>query len=81
VRGRFFKIRIAAVDKSIRGTQAHYPIIELCPDDGIPIILETHNPENVGLYGHFGFEVVRTISSPDTDVEQYCMIERPRSSD
>ncbi len=85
VRGRFFRIRIAAVDSSIRGTGTFRrlltPLIEGFDSGKIPIVIETHNPDSAGLYAHFGFELVRTISSPDTDVEQYCMIKRPGSSD
>lgn len=78
VRGRFFRIRIAAVDRSIRGTGAFRrlltPIIEVCNKDRIPIVVETHNPDNVGLYAHFGYELVKTISSPKINIEQFCMI-------
>ena len=39
-------------------------------------MLETHNIKNVGLYEHFGFELVKTIKSEVTPIEQYCMIRK-----
>ncbi|HAA85460.1 MAG TPA: hypothetical protein DCE14_03810 [Kosmotogaceae bacterium] len=81
VRGRFFRIRIAAADRSIRDTGAFRrlltPIIEVCNKDRIPIVIETHNPDNVGLYSHFGFKLVKTISSPRINIEQFCIIRPP----
>ena len=81
IRGRYFRIRIAAVDKSIRGTGAFRrlmtPLFEFCDTHGIPMVLETHNPSNVGLYKHFGFELLRTISSPQIGIKQFCMVKKP----
>jgi len=31
----------------------------------------------VGLYEHFGFDLVKTIKSGETHIEQYCMIRNP----
>lgn len=52
------------------------PSIEFGDKERIPIVLETHNPDNVGLYQHFGFELVKTLTSPETEIKQYCMIRR-----
>ena len=80
VNGRQYRVKIISIDKSLRGTGAFRrlitPAIEYAERQGIPMVLETHNPSNVGLYEHFGFELVKTISSPDTDVQQYCMIRK-----
>ncbi len=79
--GRFFRIKIVAVDKELRETGAFRrlitPVIELSDRSNIPLILETHNEKNVGLYEHFGFELVKTIESDSTDIKQYCMIRKP----
>jgi ribosomal protein S18 acetylase RimI-like enzyme len=84
VKGRHYRLKIISIDKSLRGTGAFRklitPAIEFADQEQIPMVLETHNPSNVGLYEHFGFELVKTISSPDTDVQQYCMIRRPLKS-
>jgi predicted GNAT family N-acyltransferase len=84
IEGEYYRIKIVAVDKSLRGTGAFRrlmtPVLESCDRKKIPVILETHNYTNVGLYNHFGFELVKTIESNDTDIKQYCMIRKPRGS-
>jgi ribosomal protein S18 acetylase RimI-like enzyme len=81
VNGRHYRVKIIAIDKSLRGTGAFRkliaPYMGFSDKEKIPMVLETHNPANVGLYQHFGFELVKTITSPDTPVEQYCMIRKP----
>ena len=81
IKGRHYRVKIISIDKSLRGTGAFRklitPAIEFSDQEQIPMVLETHNPSNVGLYEHFGFELVRTISSPETHVQQYCMIRKP----
>jgi GNAT superfamily N-acetyltransferase len=81
VGGRHYRVKIIAIDKDMRGTGAFRrlitPAIEFCDAQRIPMVLETHNPDNVGLYAHFGFELVKTIASEDINVKQFCMIRRP----
>ncbi|TVQ87466.1 MAG: GNAT family N-acetyltransferase [Bacteroidetes bacterium] len=81
VNGRHYRVKVISIDKSLRGTGAFRklitPAIEYADQEQIPMVLETHNPSNVGLYEHFGFKLMKTISSPDTDVQQYCMIREP----
>ncbi|ASB49153.1 GNAT family N-acetyltransferase [Alkalitalea saponilacus] len=80
-KGRHYRIKIISIDKSLRGTGAFRklitPAIEYADREQIPMVLETHNPSNVGLYEHFGFKLVKTISSPKTPIQQYCMIRKP----
>lgn len=84
VNGRHYRVKIISIDKSLRGTGAFRklitPAIEFSDREQIPMVLETHNPSNVGLYKHFGFEPAKTISSSDTDIQQYCMIRKPLKS-
>lgn len=84
IKGRHYRIKIISIDKSLRGTGAFRklisPAIEFADQEQIPMVLETHNPSNVGLYEHFGFKLVKTISSPETNVQQYCMIRKPLKS-
>ena len=42
------------------------------------ISLETHNPKNVSMYQHFGFELYETIDHYP-DLVQYCMGRKPAS--
>ena len=39
------------------------------------ISLETHNPKNVSMYQHFGFELYETIDHYP-DLVQYCMVRK-----
>lgn len=39
--------------------------------------LETHNTRNVGIYSHFGYDLVRTIKIPEISLKQYCLVYRP----
>jgi ribosomal protein S18 acetylase RimI-like enzyme len=81
VKGRHYRVKVIAIDKELRGTGAFRklitPAIEFADRESIPMVLETHNPSNVGLYEHFGFKLVKTISSPKTPIQQYCMIREP----
>ena len=38
------------------------------------ISLETHNPNNVPIYEHFGFKTYGIVETPHFDLKQYCMI-------
>jgi ribosomal protein S18 acetylase RimI-like enzyme len=79
--GNRYKIRIIAIDKSLRGSGAFRklitPVLQEVDSRWLPAVLETHNPANVGLYEHFGFELVREITSPSTPIRQYCMLRPP----
>lgn len=78
VKGRYYHIKIIAIDKEQRGTgifrRLISPVIEYCDLRNIPIVLETHNPNNVPIYERFGFKVVDTRSAPGMDLKQYCML-------
>lgn len=81
VKNRYYRLKVIAIDKSLRGSGAFRklisPMIEYADREGIAMVLETHNHDNVGLYEHFGFELVKTISSAETEIRQYCMIRNP----
>lgn len=83
IKNRYYKVKIIAIDKELRGTGAFRrlitPIIDFCNAEGIPLVLETHNDNNVGLYNHFGFELIKTITSSDTHIKQFCMIKWPEN--
>ena len=84
INSRYYRIKIVAVDKELRGTGAFRhlvtPVLDQCDESNIPVVLETHNYNNVGLYEHFGFKLVTTIESDSTDVKQFCMIRYPGKS-
>jgi len=84
INDRYYRIKIVAVDKELRGSGAFRrlvtPVLDQCDKSNIPVVLETHNYNNVGLYEHFGFQLVKTIESDSTDIKQYCMIRYPDKS-
>jgi GNAT superfamily N-acetyltransferase len=81
INGRHYRIKIIAVDKALRGSGAFRrliaPVLEYADREKIPVVLETLNPTNVGLYEHFGFTLVKTITHPDIEIKQFCMIRHP----
>ena len=48
-------------------------VIGYADSHGLMISLETHNPDNVPLYEHFGFKVYGVLEK-HFDLKQYCMI-------
>ena len=50
------------------------PMLEYCAQSGRQAYLETHSERNVGIYRHFGFEVVSDDPIPDTDVTHWGMM-------
>ncbi len=84
VNGRHYRLKVIAVDKALRGSGAFRrlitPVLEYAGNNQIPVVLETHNLSNVGLYEHFGFTLVKTITHPSTEIIQYCMIRYPEEA-
>ncbi len=84
VNSRHYRLKVIAVDKALRGSGAFRrlitPVLEYADQNGIPVVLETHNLTNVGLYEHFGFTLVKTITHPSTEIKQYCMIRYPEDA-
>ncbi|TVQ07592.1 MAG: N-acetyltransferase [Bacteroidetes bacterium] len=84
IKGRHYRIKIIAVDKALRGSGAFRrliaPVLEYAEREKIPVVLETLNPTNVGLYEHFGFTLVKTITHPGIEIKQFCMIRYPEEA-
>jgi ribosomal protein S18 acetylase RimI-like enzyme len=84
VTGRHYRLKVIAVDPALRGSGAFRrlitPVLEYSDQNRIPVVLETHNPINIGLYEHFGFTLVKTITHPDIEIKQYCMIRYPEEA-
>jgi ribosomal protein S18 acetylase RimI-like enzyme len=84
VNGRHYRVKVIAIDKTLRGSGAFRrlitPVLEYAGKNQMPVVLETHNLSNVGLYEHFGFNLVKTIAHPSTEIKQYCMIRYPEDT-
>lgn len=76
--GDVFHILIVAIDKSLKGTGAFrnllMPVIQDCERKGMPIVVETFNPDNVPLYEHFGFELMESHHSEKIGLTCFCLM-------
>ncbi len=50
------------------------PMLEYCAQTGRQVYLETHSEKNLGIYRHFGFEVVSDDFIPGTEVTHWGMV-------
>ena len=56
------------------------PVLDELDMTATPCYLATQNPENIGLYEHYGFSVVERTTIPGSDVMHAAMIRKPRTS-
>lgn len=77
----YYHLMTIVIDKQFRGQgifrKLISPLLKECDEKKIPIALETHNKENLDIYKHFGFEIVKEFSDEKLDFRQYCMIRQP----
>ena len=80
---KFYQIeRLLLIYLSVDSGHQHHGLAELLMDEVINyaqkhkmlISLETHNPNNVPIYEHFGFITNGIVEKPHFDLKQYCMI-------
>lgn len=73
------------VNSSARGTGAFRrlitPFTDFADEQGIDCCLECYSERLVGLYGHFGFEIVEELRDPKIKLVQYCMIRPPEKTE
>ena len=55
------------------------PMLKFCDDERMVAYLETNKESNVGLYRHYGFELMHEELIPKTPVMHYAMVRRPVS--
>jgi len=83
IKKNFYHINIIAVAPEARGKGNAKVlingIINHCKDNNIPIILETVNSNQIEMYKHLGFDLVKTTSGNVTGLKQYCFIKYPHS--
>ena len=53
------------------------PMLNFCDEENMMAYLETNKGQNVGLYQHFGFELMREEHIPKTNVMHYAMARKP----
>ncbi len=76
--GEVFYLMVIVIDQSLKGTGAFRrlltPVIKECEEKMIPIVLQTHNPENIPIYEHFGFKLMESHTSDIIDLTCFCMM-------
>lgn len=79
----YIRFSFFAVDKEKRGSGAFRrlvePFFEYADAHGIPCFLETYSDRLEQLYGHFGFETVKELRSPDFQIYERCMMRPPQA--
>ena len=53
------------------------PMLRFCDDERMIAYLETNKESNVGLYQHYGFDLMREELVPGTPVMHYSMVRKP----
>lgn len=54
------------------------PMLQFCDDEKMVAYLETNKGSNVGLYQHYGFELMKEELIPNTPVTHYAMVRNPK---
>ena len=55
------------------------PMLQFCEDERMVAYLETNKESNVGIYRHYGFELMKEELIPKTTVMHYAMVKRPKA--
>ena len=53
------------------------PMLQFCDDERMVAYLETNKEANVGLYQHYGFDLMREELIPKSPVMHYAMVRKP----
>ena len=69
-----------AVAKESKGTGVFRklitPILNMCDERQMDVILETNTKDNILIYEHFDFDMVEEHKSADMPYAEYCMIKK-----
>ena len=57
------------------------PMLKFCDDERMVAYLETNKEVNVGLYQHYGFNLMKEELIPKTPVTHYAMVRHPKETD
>jgi ribosomal protein S18 acetylase RimI-like enzyme len=57
------------------------PMLKFCDDERMVAYLETNKEANVGLYRHYGFDLMREELIPNSPVTHYAMVRKPVSEE
>ena len=71
-------IKMDAQGKGIASKLMH-PMLQFCDDEKMVAYLETNKDTNVGLYQHYGFDLMKEENVPKTSVKHYAMVRQPQN--
>ena len=54
------------------------PMLSFCDDEKMVAYLETNKEANVGLYQHYGFDLMKEELIPTSSVTHYAMVRKPK---
>ena len=57
------------------------PMLQFCDDERMVAYLETNKEINVGLYRHYGFDLMKEELIPKTPVTHYSMVRYPKDTE
>ena len=57
------------------------PMLQFCDDERMVAYLETNKEANVGLYRHYGFDLMREELIPKSPVMHYAMVRHPKDGE
>jgi hypothetical protein len=55
------------------------PMLQFSDDERMVAYLETNKEANVGLYQHYGFDLMKEELIPKTPVTHYAMVRKPKT--
>ena len=55
------------------------PMLQFCDDEKMVAYLETNKESNVGLYQHYGFDLMKEELIPTSPVMHYAMVRHPKA--
>ena len=53
------------------------PMLQFCDDERMVAYLKTNKEANVGLYRHYGFDLMKEEQIPKSTVTHYAMVREP----
>ena len=56
------------------------PMLQFCDDERMVAYLETNKDANVGLYEHYGFDLMKGELIPKSPVMHYAMVRHPKGN-
>lgn len=82
VSGEYYYLQVIVVERAYQGTGAFRrllsPVLSACDQQGMAVILETQNEDNIPLYEHFGFTVAQSKVNEAGGFTHACMVRQPQ---